>query len=314
MPVLHRVGRNSNARIERLRERLVARQWASPWFVVAMVVALAALVAPASAAAGTLDQSQTNFNAALGFGAQRQAAQTFTAGMSGNLDQVDLYLRRVTALPMEPPCNSGSGITVEVRTVSAGVPSNTVLASVNLPASSVPEAFGFVSVPLPVTAVTVGTQYAIVASAPTASCGEFLPYDWGAATGNPYSGGVLLVKLDGGSSWMVQGTTDAAFKTYVGPPEQPPPPVAADSDPPETTITKGAPNKTDKTKLKFKFTSSEPGSTFECRLDKKKFNPCTSPRKVKRLDEGKHKFKVRAIDAAGNVDSTPAKDKFKVVD
>jgi hypothetical protein len=56
------------------------------------------------------------------------------------------------------------------------------------------------------------------------------------------------------------------------------------------------------------------GSGCECKLDKKKFKPCTSPRKVKRLDEGKHKFKVRAIAAAGNVDLTPAKDKFKVVD
>jgi hypothetical protein len=86
-----------------------------------------------------------------------------------------------------------------------------------------------------------------------------------------------------------------------------------DCTPPETEITKGAPNKTDKTKLKFKFTSSEPDSTFECKLDKKAFKACDSPRKVKRLDEGKHKFKVRAIDAAGNVDPSAARDKFKVV-
>ena len=38
-----------------------------------------------------------------------------------------------------------------------------------------------------------------------------------------------------------------------------------------------------------------------------------SPKKVKHLDEGKHKFKVRAVDGAGNVDPTAAKDKFKVV-
>ena len=34
---------------------------------------------------------------------------------------------------------------------------------------------------------------------------------------------------------------------------------------------------------------------------------------MKRLKKGKHKFQVRAIDAAGNVDPSPAKDKFKVV-
>jgi hypothetical protein len=85
-------------------------------------------------------------------------------------------------------------------------------------------------------------------------------------------------------------------------------------DPPETTITGGAPNKTDKTKVKFKFTSDEPDATFECKFDKKPYKACTSPRKVKRLKDGKHKFKVRAIDGAGNVDPSAAKDKFKVVD
>ena len=84
-------------------------------------------------------------------------------------------------------------------------------------------------------------------------------------------------------------------------------------DPPETTITKGAPSKLDKPKVKFKFTSDEPGSTFECKLDKKPFKPCESPKKVKRLDEGRHKFKVVATDEAGNTDPTAAKDKFKVV-
>jgi hypothetical protein len=91
-------------------------------------------------------------------------------------------------------------------------------------------------------------------------------------------------------------------------------PCRPETDPPKTSITKGAPNKLDKTKVKFKFTSSEPDSTFECKLDQKEFKPCASPKKVKRLDDGKHKFKVRAIDAAGNVDPSPAKDKFKVVD
>ena len=86
-----------------------------------------------------------------------------------------------------------------------------------------------------------------------------------------------------------------------------------DCVPPETEITKGAPNKLDKDKVKFKFRSDERGSTFECKLDKKKFKACTSPQTVKHLDGGKHKFKVVATDAAGNVDPSAAKDKFKVV-
>ena len=87
----------------------------------------------------------------------------------------------------------------------------------------------------------------------------------------------------------------------------------AECDPPRTRITKGAPNKTDKHKVKFKFTSDEPGSTFECKADKKPYKPCTSPKTVKNLNEGKHEFKVRATDPAGNVDPSPAKDKFKVL-
>jgi hypothetical protein len=97
----------------------------------------------------------------------------------------------------------------------------------------------------------------------------------------------------------------------------PPPPAGgsppADTDPPDTTITKGAPFKTDLSKVKYKFVSDEQGSTFECKIDKNPFKPCSSPKTVKHLAEGKHKFNVRAIDTAGNVDPTAAKDKFKVV-
>ncbi len=41
-----------------------------------------------------------------------------------------------------------------------------------------------------------------------------------------------------------------------------------------------------KSKVKFKFTSDEAGSTFECKADKKAFKPCGSPKTVKRLDAG----------------------------
>lgn len=68
-------------------------------------------------------------------------------------------------------------------------------------------------------------------------------------------------------------------------------------------------------KARFRFKSSEPGSSFLCKLDKKKFKPCSSPRKVRTGKLGtdrRHRFKVVAVDAAGNVDPTPAKRRFKV--
>ena len=85
-----------------------------------------------------------------------------------------------------------------------------------------------------------------------------------------------------------------------------------DTDPPETTITKDPPKRTDAERVKFKFISDEEGSSFQCKFDKKPFKPCRSPRKIK-VDEGKHKFQVRAVDASGNVDTSADKDKFKVV-
>jgi len=84
---------------------------------------------------------------------------------------------------------------------------------------------------------------------------------------------------------------------------------------PETQITKHPKDKV-KTKRKrakavFEFTSNEPGSMFECSLDGRPFAACTSPHTVK-VKTGKHTFAVRATDPAGNTDSTPATDSWKV--
>ena len=117
-----------------------------------------------------------------------------------------------------------------------------------------------------------------------------------------------------GDETQDQCPTDASTQ---GTCPSPPSPTAAsrtDTDSPQTTISKRPPNKTKQTTVKFKFRSDEAGSTFECKLDQKPWKRCSSPTKVNRLAEGKHKFEVRAKDAAGNVDPTPAKDTFEVVD
>ncbi|QJR10176.1 hypothetical protein DSM104443_01230 [Usitatibacter rugosus] len=56
----------------------------------------------------------------------------------------------------------------------------------------------------------------------------------------------------------------------------------------------------------FAFQSSKPWSTFECSLDGSDFTPCTVPVSFTNLSEGTHTFRVRAIDAAGVKDPTPA--------
>jgi hypothetical protein len=81
--------------------------------------------------------------------------------------------------------------------------------------------------------------------------------------------------------------------------------------PPETTITKG-PKKTRKVRPKFKFTSSDPAATFECKLDKGPFARCASPFRTPKLRPGKHKLKVRAVSDFGT-DGTPAVRKFRIL-
>lgn len=94
-----------------------------------------------------------------------------------------------------------------------------------------------------------------------------------------------------------------------------PPPPAADATPPETALlgikrkaTVGTRTATAKVKARF---SSEPGARFECKLDRRPYAACSSPRTLK-LKVGKHVFRVRAVDAAGNVDGTPAKATVRV--
>lgn len=89
-------------------------------------------------------------------------------------------------------------------------------------------------------------------------------------------------------------------------------PVPVDTTPPTTKITKGPKAKSKSTTAKFKFKANEAGSKFQCKLDKGKFKSCRSPKTYKKLKPGKHVFKVRAIDKAGNV-GKPAKKKFTVL-
>ena len=62
----------------------------------------------------------------------------------------------------------------------------------------------------------------------------------------------------------------------------------------------------------FSFVASEGGATFECSLDGGPFAPCSSPQAYGGLAAGDHGFAVRARDAAGNTDPTPATTTWRV--
>ncbi len=73
-----------------------------------------------------------------------------------------------------------------------------------------------------------------------------------------------------------------------------------------TQIVEGPPDPSDEASATFEFEADEPGSSFECRLDDAAFTSCESPRSYTGLEDGEHRFEVRATDRAGNVDGSPA--------
>jgi subtilisin-like proprotein convertase family protein len=83
--------------------------------------------------------------------------------------------------------------------------------------------------------------------------------------------------------------------------------------PPETSITS---EDVGSNSAKFWFSSTEPGSTFQCQLSKvtdfgeatvtQAWAACTSPKSYSNLTSGNYKFEVKATDSDGMVDPTPA--------
>lgn len=194
--------------------RVGFRRVAFKIWVPALVIAGGLLIVEPASATGTLDQSQgATSGLEVTAAGSEWVAQTFTAGVTGNLDQVDLFLFRV---------GSPGDLTVQIQAVSADVPSGSVLATTTVTQARVGDSFTWVSVPLSSPArVTAGTQYAIVLSAPSAAGFPGDLYAWNFVFGNPYSAGRVVISSTSGSSWgdfaVVFDDGDAAFKTYVTP-------------------------------------------------------------------------------------------------
>jgi hypothetical protein len=184
----------------------------------AIVVCGISAFAPGTALAGTLDQQQTSSNEAGPLLTTQSLAQTFTAGISGGLDQADLKLEKTGTPP---------ALTVEIRSTSAGTPTSTILATGTIPSSAVTSgqfASATFDTPAPVTA---GTQYALVAWAAGTAGTNFDA--WDDTDLNPYAGGsgfASSAPFPPVAGWNQISAVDFAFKTYVVPtPAESPPPV-----------------------------------------------------------------------------------------
>jgi hypothetical protein len=189
-------------------------------FLVTAVAAAAALIPAAGASAGTLDQQQTLSN--FGGLSVTKYAQTFTAGLTGQLDQVDLAL---SGMSVTTP------LTVQIRDGSATAPGDTVLASASVPTSAVTSSESFVPIAFASPAsVSAGTQYSIVALNASPPISGWFWYAGKTPDGSlesAYEGGRLYGSPNGppGTGPWFEGNTlaDFEFKTYVAPPPPPPP-------------------------------------------------------------------------------------------
>ncbi len=89
-----------------------------------------------------------------------------------------------------------------------------------------------------------------------------------------------------------------------------------DSSAPRTRITMGPGVKTRRRKAVFRFadiSGDPPGTSFFCKVDRKKWKACSSPFKLKKLGFRRYVLRVRATDAAGNAETKGTKRSFKVV-
>jgi hypothetical protein len=118
--------------------------------------------------------------------------------------------------------------------------------------------------------------------------------------------------LSAGQHTFSVRATDAAGNTDATPASWTWTINAQDTTAPDTTISASPSDPTTSTSASFSFTSSEAGSTFQCKLDSGAYAACTSPKSYSGLSTGQHTFSVRATDAAGNTDATPATDTWTI--
>jgi hypothetical protein len=128
---------------------------------------------------------------------------------------------------------------------------------------------------------------------------------WPAAVADAIASGAasksISWTLGDSSGW---GAAIAAYMSSAGS-------GGGDKTPPATSITAGPPNPSNSNSASFRFTGTDnvtptASLTYECSLNGAAFAACTSPVAYSSLADGPHTFLVRAKDAAGNVDQTPA--------
>lgn len=124
-------------------------------------------------------------------------------------------------------------------------------------------------------------------------------------SGTPQPLDVGIAQSPGGFEWAVKPKVAVGSSPPAGP-------AGGSAKSPNGRIGKHPKKRSAKRRVKFTFSSSEPGSGFECKLDKRRFRPCKSPFE-RRLKPGRHSFRLRAIGPTGIPDPTPAKFRWTIL-
>jgi WD40 repeat protein len=224
-------------------------------------------------------------------------------------EEGDMDVRKVPSTPATPPLTMATAVAADkelLESEPAVFPDGSRLAFTQVPKSSPISPFDIYSVSIeggptvPVYATAANEQYP--AYSPD---GTKMVFD---------SDGVPMIGTADGSGTPVPlevgGLVSVTFFDWAPKPlAEPPGPT---SKAPNGRIGKHPRKRTTKRRARFTFSSSQPGSHFECKLDKRRFRPCKSPF-VRRLALGRHTFRLRAINAAGVPDPTPAIFRWRIL-
>jgi hypothetical protein len=122
----------------------------------------------------------------------------------------------------------------------------------------------------------------------------------GSTTAAPYAATWSSASVPDGPVTIAARASDAAGNTALSTSRT----VIVDNTAPDTAITSAAPPADGTATIAF--TSPEPGASFQCALDGAAWTACASPQALSGVPAGVHTYRVRAVDAAGNADPTPA--------
>lgn len=123
--------------------------------------------------------------------------------------------------------------------------------------------------------------------------------------------GIKVAFTRAGEIFTANATDGSAQTNITNSPSSDQQPHWGTVPPPDTAIISGPSGTVRTASASFGF-SSEAGAKFECSLDNSAFAPCAPTKGYAGLTNGLHTFKVRATNATGNIDPTPASRTWRV--